>query len=72
MLYIEKRKEMSSNREKLVDFLSVHLEGLSEDGWYGTQPNIKCFDLYGHDYLGFAEYELEQYNLTSDEHVLPT
>ena len=43
------------------------MEGLFEDGGSGSPPDIKRFDLYGHDYLQFAEYELEQYNSTSDE-----
>jgi hypothetical protein len=58
---------MGGKVDKLRDFLLQHLDELTRDGGSGSYPILPEFDLYAQDYLQFAEFELEQYQLSDNK-----
>ena len=47
-----------NDAEKLKEFVLENINRLSHSGGSGAAPKLPSFDLYGQDYLGFAEKEL--------------
>ena len=52
---------MSQNTEKIKKYLIENLAKLKSEGGGGTYPTLPSFDLCAHDYISYAEDELEQH-----------